>query len=485
MTRLAYAYGGTTTRARIADRRSAASGMIFGAVLASPLIWLMGLNFLAYHLVAGLSGASVALRASRRGAGFRLPANTLFLLAFLASYALSLAINAPGAEPDRVIGSIYNLSYWGMGLLLIAAISNIDQGQAAEAFRRGGVVVLAFAGLATLGGYHLWQGEEAVVFPSLAQRLVPGLASSPLLADSTSISLAVVDWLFGEPYPRSSVMGPYPTALAGLVLCLAPAVLLTPTDGRAAGLARIAALVLGAVALLASLARTSLFALAIGLLAARVIVYRDRKAMLLVACLVALGLAAASFEVVDALLASREGSNESRFELYAYSLGEVFWTNPIFGLGIKPRAGVFDIPIGSHSTYLGAFVKTGFFGLSFLVLWLAAVLRGWSRRRPRSALEARRLWAYGTSLIAMMIWMLTEDIDAPQLVAFLFFCVVGLAAPPSGVPDGGAGRFGRASRRRTAGGPGRPRPLPPDGGSGEPQSGTNEERPAAGYLLRP
>jgi hypothetical protein len=43
--------------------------------------------------------------------------------------------------------------------------------------------------------------------------------------------------------------------------------------------------------------------------------------------------------------------------------------------------------------------------------------------------ELRMAWnGVGVSLIAMSLWMATEDLDAPQMVACLYFLIIGLMA---------------------------------------------------------
>lgn len=60
------------------------------------------------------------------------------------------------------------------------------------------------------------------------------------------------------------------------------------------------------------------------------------------------------------ILFLREGSTNTRFELYRASIEKMIKTSPVFGCGIKDLYGGF--PYGSHSTYIGMFYKTGFLG---------------------------------------------------------------------------------------------------------------------------
>jgi len=88
------------------------------------------------------------------------------------------------------------------------------------------------------------------------------------------------------------------------------------------------------------------------------------------------------------------------------------------------------VPIGSHSTYIGVIYKTGFLGLLvFLAFWGLVLKKWWSGRKSVAKDDFLiSVWTFtGIGLISGLIWMLTEDLDAPPIAAFLYFIVVGLA----------------------------------------------------------
>lgn len=126
----------------------------------------------------------------------------------------------------------------------------------------------------------------------------------------------------------------------------------------------------------------------------------------------------------------REGSTTHRFDLYEYTVLAVLDRSPLLGLGIKPRILEFNIPIGSHSMYLGALLKGGVLGLAFFLGWLLVVAISWLAvlRRPLPGGSRALLAAVGGAVGAMSFWMLFEDLDAPQLVAFVYFTLVGSLA---------------------------------------------------------
>jgi hypothetical protein len=124
----------------------------------------------------------------------------------------------------------------------------------------------------------------------------------------------------------------------------------------------------------------------------------------------------------------RAGSSTTRIELYLYGIEIATGKNILFGLGHKPRiASQFCVPIGSHSTFIGAYVKTGLLGLVTIISFHISLLRLWYRNLNHILPSNRALYlGIGASLLSMSVWMLTEDIDAPQLVMFSYSVLIGL-----------------------------------------------------------
>jgi O-antigen ligase len=98
-------------------------------------------------------------------------------------------------------------------------------------------------------------------------------------------------------------------------------------------------------------------------------------------------------------------------------------SNPLLGLGLKPRIDAINVPIGSHSTYIGTFIKSGFLGIFFLFSWIFMSLLKLSKSAPTSNLMYK-LCLF--SILTIFLWMITEDIDAPQFVSFTFFILLGI-----------------------------------------------------------
>src|SRR3546814_11831433 len=67
---------------------------------------------------------------------------------------------------------------------------------------------------------------------------------------------------------------------------------------------------------------------------------------------------------------------ESRFANYDRTVGRTLDHNPILGLGVKPREQDNHIAVGSHSTFVSAFTKSGTLGLSLVVAYRSEERRG-------------------------------------------------------------------------------------------------------------
>ncbi|MAE90538.1 MAG: hypothetical protein CMI67_13255 [Pelagibaca sp.] len=90
-------------------------------------------------------------------------------------------------------------------------------------------------------------------------------------------------------------------------------------------------------------------------------------------------------------------------------------------MGVKSR-GELLIPLGSHSTLVGAFYKTGFIGsIFFFSFYLLSIVYSLF-----SVMYARRDVAYiGALVLIFLVFSMFEDMDAPQLVSYMFFLCVG------------------------------------------------------------
>jgi O-antigen ligase len=242
------------------------------------------------------------------------------------------------------------------------------------------------------------------------------------------------DKLFGYPFPRSPGFNIYGTAL-GITMVLMVAMTLAYFRAKKTKKGLFLILSLEIIGLLLSLSRITIIGFLVALVLVYVVVnFREKKKLLIkiipviLVLVVVLLIIIPPQKIIDAFADFRGGSTLWRAKLYNLTLDQAF-EKPVFGHGYKPRPEDFPVPIGSHSSFLGVFYKTGFLGLIvFCGFWVGVLWRWWKQKRFVHRDDVLGpIWYYsGVALVAGLIWMLTEDLDAPPVAAFLFFIVVGV-----------------------------------------------------------
>ena len=121
--------------------------------------------------------------------------------------------------------------------------------------------------------------------------------------------------------------------------------------------------------------------------------------------------------IISGFFLSREGSNSLRFSLYIESIKNTFSINPLFGCGIKIMYSE-NVPMGSHSTFIGTFYKTGIFGFSLLLFFILLLIS--------YLIKKKNLILLGVFASIFLI-CLFEDIDGTNWLVFyfaglLYFC---------------------------------------------------------------
>jgi hypothetical protein len=117
---------------------------------------------------------------------------------------------------------------------------------------------------------------------------------------------------------------------------------------------------------------------------------------------------------------SRSGSNSARFDIYKTSIQKVLDESPVIGIGIKYMLGSF--PLGSHSTYIGLFYKSGILGIILWVFGFASLIIGLYRK------FTQYIWGVTFFIINMayFAFLMFSDIDGVNWVIMSFFIYWGL-----------------------------------------------------------
>jgi hypothetical protein len=400
---------------------------IINTIYLIPLWWITGLSIIIYHVLSVFFFIKLLAICSINGKRVSIPLSVIPLLFFIITYISSLLINWHSNELFRTFASLYNFSFWLIGLLLIITVYNTFSYNSVSRFLSGIKYNMFVIGTISLVAIILWYaGLHLIKIPTLLARYTHTPDDTALLQASTTMSIIRTDWFASVKFPRLSIMSPYPTALAGIILIMILFILYCKGWENKKVL-MLYLLASGFVTLFFALSRSSFVGLIVSIFSV-FIIKRYNKAPLVIIFLIILCLFGTEiFKWFQYLFNLREGSNIARIDMYNYSLKSVLNSNIMFGFGVKPREYFFSIPIGSHSTYLSIFIRTGALGLISLVFFNISIFFTWLRSRKTTLIKQARLWeALGAIFIATTIWSITEDIDAPQLFAFLYFIVIGL-----------------------------------------------------------
>ncbi|HHL0768730.1 TPA: O-antigen ligase family protein, partial [Streptococcus agalactiae] len=118
----------------------------------------------------------------------------------------------------------------------------------------------------------------------------------------------------------------------------------------------------------------------------------------------------------------RSGSSESRFSLYKDTVNIVINNSLLFGEGVKELWLNSDLPLGSHSTYIGYFYKSGLLGLMNIVPGLLLIFTNIGRKAKQSAFYYEIV---GT-LITLFSFFALEDLDGANWLIVFIFTVLGI-----------------------------------------------------------
>lgn len=123
--------------------------------------------------------------------------------------------------------------------------------------------------------------------------------------------------------------------------------------------------------------------------------------------------------IFDSIMNMREGSNNMRMQIYTQSITTMLERSPIIGIGIKDMLG--EYPLGSHSTYIGVFYKTGILGgliyLCSMVYLAMKILLGKDFNRHMVTTKI--------CLAAVLLLMALEDIDGANWCICTFYALLG------------------------------------------------------------
>jgi len=174
----------------------------------------------------------------------------------------------------------------------------------------------------------------------------------------TFVNINGLKWYMVSNFPRSSVYGIYPNSTGLVLIILYPLYKIRNLKfSFADGLFIFASFMTGS---------RMFFVVSVALVLISLI---KNKNVYLYGIILFPIIIAIVFPFIVTLYHMKEGSNAMRMILYKESIDLMMATNPILGIGIKPNIGELtlgaNLPLGSHSTLIGYFFKTGLLGGEF------------------------------------------------------------------------------------------------------------------------
>ncbi|MCE9675723.1 O-antigen ligase family protein [Paraclostridium bifermentans] len=403
-------------------------------ILLSPIWWILGFKFFIIHLVAVYLFIKLIITSKKENIKIKIHLTHKVLFIYICVYLTSILINTYQNDFSRTFASLYNWSFWFMGLLYMVTIYNDKTINFNEVKKLACSIknIAIFHVLIFILGSIYWQkGELILAIPTLMQKILPNSIVVGLLDLSTTMHIYRSDWIFSTKMMRFSGMFNYPAALGlGMIFILLMTYYYFNVNNERIKFKQAILLICIGLMFLMGLSRITWIGITIGLfLSFGIFKYcRNRNENLknilkIIAILIICIVFIIKVPIFKEIYNSRENSNNVRNLVYSKAI-EYGMENPLLGIGVKIDNPNILVPVGSHSTYIGSFMKTGFIGISMLILFLMLLVLTWVKYKPKKIKDKKLylLWqCCGVFLISSLIWMLTEDIDAPQIVALFFF----------------------------------------------------------------
>ena len=376
-----------------------------------PLFWCLGISSLAYQALA-------VVRWSNGRKKYRFPPAAKWLFAYVIVYLVSLLANFADADGQRWISSLYNWTFWVMGLLLINYIFNLDHLDISADLEKPARLMLLLMGTVALVTFFL---QEAQSIPSILGIAFDAQGFPPLIRDTLELKIFASDWFDGHSSIRNSIFSPYSTATAAMgMLLLSLAIIREKLVSWQFGLYFFLTLLV-VLSTYSRLSVACLFAFLILLATIRLPFGLVLIGSVITA--IAVGLMLSLFlEIWQDMNELRAGSSSVRFLMYEETIKLAMREGPLWGVGVKSRD-VFFIPLGSHSTYLGVLLKTGMIGLFCMIMFQLSILQLYGRALTSKFSAGEPLIAM---LTAMILFLAFEDLDAAQPLCFLYFYVLAI-----------------------------------------------------------
>lgn len=369
------------------------------------LLWILGLHYiyLYYFFFMNLKQfASKNITADR---------TCFFLVSFFLFQLLStfLSINSTYFSYERFAAILHNEIVYLF--ILIGYLSFESRSMNSVIRKSTPFVLVSFSMIIIISSIFSSYLHSGISFSNLLSEIVPGFPKTVLTK---------IGWYEGEAQVRNLSFTIFPNATALLLMILYAISCEKLLERSVVYRIIISGLVIAAIVFTGSRIVSLLAILNLSLL----FLMRPNsfKAILVVGFLCLIPFAGSLLQQLNEVYLARSASNSARYFIQAFSLNLMYETSPIFGLGIKPRVdelfhGYF--PVGSHSTYIGYYVKNGLLGGTLILFFFLSLFLKSLQVLVREKLN-RHKFILNILFIEILIILFFEDIDAYELNALLF-----------------------------------------------------------------
>lgn len=405
-------------------------------ILGIPIWALLGAKFAVFHLFSFIAFILLINKKKEKKKVFKIK-EIYGIGIYLLSTIIALIINPLNAKGENLLSPIYLLSFWVMGVLIIITFKNskgltqkkiYDTGK--FAFLIGGITIIVFILSFMVAKI---KGISLIEFNGLSYYILPEKFKIRFFDSITLIKLLSNDYGGNGFVVRFNGFEVYQVASATLTLILAvySYIYIYCKNFKNRYMKFIIifsyySMIL--VTLYFNRSRTIILGSILALLITLFIKYINKKnykkiIIYFIFIFIAITLISYFSGILDKLINIRPNSNRDRTFVYIKAL-ETFKIYPVFGVGIRYFISESAIPVGSHSTYLGVLMRSGIVGFLGIVMYKISILIKILNNKKYifNSNFKKVIWNISTFIfIFMSIFMVFEDIDWPNIVAFLYF----------------------------------------------------------------
>lgn len=425
----------------ILKKRLDANDILAYTIMLIPVWWILGVKFFVFQIASFFIVLKVLKKNSVKDKNLKL--SIIGIGIYACSILIALLQNNLNVKGFDLMSPLYLLSYWIMGLFIIVGIHRMNYNKNTflkllKSFLVVGVVTIVLFVI----GRIMWGNNEFMFADNgVFYKILPENLKISFFEQLTKIQFVWRDWINGISSFRLNAFYIYPTANAIgtlvvivyslLYLSLNNSFIISTKNQTVNKMITVLYIVLLGLGLYLARSRMVIAASILGVVIVLVLylinknnwkkVFYITLGVTIMAILIIL-----SLDLIQKVLMMREGSNSERLKIYKASL-ETFTQYPIFGVGVRYFIPESYIPVGSHSTYLGVLMRSGIVGFIGITLFLVnVVIRIIKNKSLITDKNMRNIWLATSYLfIVMSIWMITDDIDWPSIVALFYFINIG------------------------------------------------------------